>query len=127
MVEAMLWAEVMRDPMKRRSDYAQILTDRLHINVDSKSALCVCFLFALNLTFFCFSCRWVGRAFRRLHFSSKVAKYRNLNKFSLANALYTSRYLLGIQRFDWRLLKFFDEVRFVASCFRCLTVPAVSL
>lgn len=54
--------------------------------------------------------RWVGRAFKRLNYSSKNAKYRNVLKFTLANALYTCKYLIGVQAFDWLVLKFFDEV-----------------
>lgn len=55
--------------------------------------------------------RWVLRAFTRMGFTSKLIKYRNARKFSLRNALYTARYLLGIQHFDWWHLKFLDEVR----------------
>jgi hypothetical protein len=64
-------------------------------------------------------CSWVGRAFRRLNFSTKVARYRNLNKFTIANALYTARYIINIQRYDWRRLKFFDEVCFRAILWFC--------
>lgn len=120
-VEAMLWAEVLRDPMKRLSDYAQILTDRLHVDIDAKSVCCLFFFATRQLIVGCL-CRWVGRVFRRLNFSTKVAKYRNLNKFTAANALYTARYLLGIQRFAWTRLKFFDEV----SCsFEPVLTPAL--
>jgi hypothetical protein len=44
--------------------------------------MCCCCLLML-------CCRWVLRAFSRMGFTSKKIKYRNANKFSLRNAIYT--------------------------------------
>lgn len=61
-------------------------------------------------------CRWVGRAFKRINFSTKKAKYRNVLKFTLANALYTCRFMIGIQTLDWMHIKYFDEVSVLYVC-----------
>lgn len=53
----------------------------------------------------------MSRAIERLEYSEKNVKYKNLLKFTAANALYTCQYILGVQSFNWLRLKFFDEVR----------------
>jgi hypothetical protein len=109
LVEAMLWAEIEREPRRLLRDYAAILTAR-GFPVNEKY-VCVMFdLFRVGCAY-CACVRWVGRAMERLDYSEKNARYRNILKFTLANALYTCQYLLGVQTINWLRLKFYDEVR----------------
>lgn len=124
----MLWAEVQRQPMQPLHKYAETLNSRGYA-VDEKYVQ-ACFLQLLIQTRLL--CRWVEAAFKRLGLSDKTAKHRNINKFTQTNAIYTVRYLTGIQQFEWTRLKFFDEVRLVcvafltrAACSRA-SIPASS-
>jgi len=90
LVEEMLFCEVKRNPSLPSRAYASILTGR-GFGVDA---------------------RWVSRTLNRMGFTSKRVKYRNIAKFSLANAIYTAQYITGVLAICWYRLKFVDESRF---------------
>ena len=126
LAETMLFAELKREPARTSDEFARVLQRRGFPVIDKRYVClfrmldnaCTSYLSALIslFTVSCFFCSWVLRAFEQMGFTSKQIKYRNALKFSLRNALYTARYLLGIQAFSWLRLKFLDEVCLVIAC-----------
>jgi len=55
---------------------------------------------------------WIQRTFKRWKWSSKRARYQQINKFTTANILYTAHYLLSVRTLPPLSLKYLDEAHF---------------